>query len=201
MHQSSYDKRLKSEFLIMKVPFPLFKTRRWKCHTGLCHPHGLVFQCGLSLAVLQPSAHVHPQKDASFSAGSTDMSEARTWVGEGSFPFILASMDSTKRLFLTMIKCPKSSLREEGFMLAYGSGSVVYRAWHGGRSTRGHLLGESGGRSRKMQLGFCPPFSLLIQSVVSEEPMRRWVTLGWAFPPQDISLWKCPHRHTRPYVP
>lgn len=49
-------------------------------------------------------------------------------MGKGNFQFILVSrMDSNKEEFLT--KCPESSLREEGFMLEHGSGSVVDRAW------------------------------------------------------------------------
>lgn len=96
-------------------------------------------------------------------------------MGEGSFQFILASrMDTTKKEFLSMITCPKSSLREEGFIKAHGSGNVVYRVWRGGGSTRGHLFGESGSRGRRMYaFGFCPPFSPFTQSVAGEEPMRR----------------------------
>ena len=43
--------------------------------------------------------------------------------------FSASSMDSTKKEFLTMTKCSKSSLRDEGFVLAHGSGSEAYRAW------------------------------------------------------------------------
>lgn len=41
-------------------------------------------------------------------------------------------MDTTEKESLTVIEFTKSNLRGEGFVVAHGSGSLVYGAWPGG---------------------------------------------------------------------